>query len=260
MAPLQITAPQLAPSSSKCARPSNPSPTDAIDTAADGSPFTWGPSDDDAFNLDNLEERDESMAEGTTFLPMQTTQYKSICPVEADRLDLSLTDVVMWAGHLSSSTKFGAGYVDPMDLAISRHLLTHEDDEFELNQLLTRIFKGASIPRSKWGDLKKYHFTFWTRSTSKKGGALLAGKDLMHRALKNRSFIWTMPMHAAWPPPLLSSVEPGHNFLWSFRLNPKVGADEDEILAPIIGALQRAYIGYMFRAVRTMLYMFLHLC
>ena len=258
MAPLAIDAPQSAPSSSKRARRSVPSPTDAPDTAADGSSFTWGGAGAD-FNLDDLEERDDAMAEGTTFLPLQTSQFKVICPLDVSKLDLAQTDVVTWAGHLSSSAAFGAGYVDPLDLAISRHLLAHDDDEFELNQLLTRIFKGATIPRSKWGDSGLFKFTFWTRSTSKKGGTLLAGKDVVHRALKNRSFVWTMPMHAAWPPPLVSSAEPGHNFLWSFRLNPRVGKDEDDILAPIMAALQRAHIGFMFRAVRIIINLFLRL-
>jgi hypothetical protein len=250
MAPLAITAPQPS-SSSKRARRSDPSPTDVPDTAANGSSFTWG-GDEEVFRLDDLENWDESMAEGISFSPLQTTQYKTICLLDVAHLDLAQSDVNTWSGHLSSSAAFGAGYVDPMDLTISRHILVHDDDEFELNQLLTRIFKGATIPRSKWGDSKRFPFTFWTRSAAKKGGTLLAGKELVHRALKNRSFVWTMPMHAAWPPPLFSSVEPGHNFLWSFRLNPKVGKDEDDILAPIIAALQRAHIGFLFRAVRIM--------
>ncbi|KAN0132312.1 hypothetical protein V8E53_009876 [Lactarius tabidus] len=219
MAPLTITAPQPASSSSKHARCSDPLPTDVPDTAADGTSFMWG-GDKDAFRLDNLESRDKSMADGTSFLPLQTSQYKVICLLDVANLDLAQTDVVMWSRHLSSSAAFGAGYVDLMDLAISRHILTHDNNKFELNQ-----------------------------SAVKKGGTLLAGKELVHRALKNRSFVWTMPMHAAWPPPLISSVEPGHNFLWSFRLNLKVGKDEDNILSPIIAALQRAHIGFMFRAI-----------
>ncbi|KAN0134072.1 hypothetical protein V8E53_008290, partial [Lactarius tabidus] len=248
MAPLTITAPQPASSSSKHARCSDPLPTDMPDTAADGTSFMWG-GNEDAFRLNDLESWDKSMVDGTSFLPLQTSQYKVICLLDVANLDLAQTDMVMWSRHLSLSAAFGADYVDLMDLAISRHILTHDNNKFELNQLLMCIFKGATIPRSKWGDSKCFPFTFWTRSAVKKGGTLLAGKELVHCTLKNCSFVWTMPMHAAWPPPLVLSVEPGHNFLWSFRLNLKVGKDEDNILSPIIAALQRAHIGFMFRGI-----------
>ena len=221
---------------------SNPSPPDdlveSFDTDAAGVPPRIDEVDMDmsmASLLDALPEEDRSV------------HFRHIGHSHQNA-PLSESDVVQWVGHLSALTSF-RGPVDPLDMVIVREVLGHDDDAFKLSQMAVRAFKGATIPKAQRLHSEGWRASFYTRSVAKRGGTLTGGKEVMHRALKNRSFVWTVPLGVAWPPPVTMGPEPGCDDLWYFEIPARKDVFEADLCGKLIVPLSAHFEGYLFRVV-----------
>jgi len=145
-----------------------------------------------------------------------------------------------------SRTDDGTKGSDPLDAVVARAVMAHEGDEMGLDVLVSRSFKGASVPHRYM--FQEQAATLFYRSDVKKNGTLAGSVELVHRSLQSRSFAWVYPLVAYWPPALVCGEEPECSSLWSFELDIK---KESELTSlGILGAkLCAHYQGYFFRAV-----------
>ena len=210
----------------------------------------------DYADIDMILDRDTSMGDLRTSLEMGMTRvnYKMVGMINNDQLLFPVHTVTDWAGKLAGlktwTDNAGSG-VDPLDVLISRAIPAHPGDMLELDTLIRRTFKSASVPSYYKFDLgDQLRVTSWWRLDQKMGGTLASGKDLVHRTLKNRSFTWWLLLVTAWPLPISANPEPGCQYLWSFELNAKA-SDEETLLMNIVATLQKLYLGYVYRAVRN---------
>ena len=246
----RATSSKAPPAKRHCQQDSHDGDVDLVDT------FNVDDDTTDYTNIDVIPDRDTSMGDLRTSLEMGMTRvnYKMVGTINNNQLLFTAHTVTDWAGKLAGMKTWtdnaGSG-VDPLDVLISRAIPAHPGDMLELDTLIRRTFKGASVPsyyEFDSGDTMRV--TNWWRTGQKMGGTLASGKDLVHRTLKNRSFTWWLPLATAWPLPISASPEPGSQYLWSFELNAKAG-DEETLLMNIVAALQKLYLGYVYRAVRN---------
>ena len=143
--------------------------------------------------------------------------------------------------------------MDPLDMVVVNMALAHPDDAFELEQLIRRTFSGcASMDVTSFkGGVGSW---VWYRMCKKRGKTLAVGKELVHRSYKGRSFVWSLPLAVAWPPPVSSGPEDGCSFLWYCELD--LALSESSQLDVLVKQVGEGYSGYALRAVRPTLLLF----
>ena len=175
--------------------------------------------------------------------------FHAVCNLAVDDLAFVKADLVQWIGYLATTKPWG-GHVDPLDVVVSRDLLASPDDALELCQLMQRIYKGFTIPRRREGLSSIFKHASVTRGTEKKGGTIVGGKEIVHRACKNRTFGWFAPMLTVWPPPIICGPESLCGALWHVKVVAKEGLSEDDAVAHLVASLQTNYVGFFLRSVR----------
>jgi hypothetical protein len=126
---------------------------------------------------------------------------------------ISVEDVLQWEGLLNSLTSFG-GRVDPLDVVVVNYTLARKNDALPLSRATFSMLKGGLEVKTQGftGGLGAM-FYYRSKSGSKKGGTLTAGKELAQRSVDKQSFLWSLPIAAACPPPLFVGPRRGpHTF------------------------------------------------
>jgi hypothetical protein len=108
-------------------------------------------------------------------------------------------DITKWGEFLETLKTFGAS-VDPLDAVVVRFALAQRRDTMAADKLVFSLLKGSYSPKQV-DFLGGVNARFYCRNDVKRGATLLAGKDLVHKAVEKHSFIWALPLAAAWPPP-----------------------------------------------------------
>ncbi|KAI9430329.1 hypothetical protein H4582DRAFT_2087107 [Lactarius indigo] len=156
---------------------------------------------------------------------------------------ISLVDIMAMVNGLKSLSSFLDGIVDLHDVVIQQMALAHQDDELELDTLAARTFKGSTRP-------KRYTFTnlnafLWSRTMAKRSGTLIGSSEVVSRMVKNRSFVWIMPLISAWPPPITCDSVAEASGLWYLELNVAKHM-ETAILTRLTEHLTVNYEGFFF--------------
>jgi hypothetical protein len=133
---------------------------------------------------------------------------------------------------------------DRLDVVIFRSILANDDDDWQLMRQFENKFAGTRAPY-RW-EVTSGHLLY--RSGKPTGGTLVPNLDLTFRSVKNRSFMWALPLQAAWPPALVIQPAYAASAVWDFKLACPPGKDLDTL--EILGnALVKHYKGAFFAVV-----------
>jgi hypothetical protein len=128
-------------------------------------------------------------------------------------------DVLIWGRMLNSLVTFG-GRVDLLDVVVINAALAQKTDAFPVERAALGMFKGGlPVKRLDFSGGIEAMIYYRSKSGTKKGGTLAARKELAQRMVEKCSFLWSLPIAAAWPPPIVCGPEEGASYLWYFKLD-----------------------------------------